>query len=208
METAFEDLGGVERLLRCRGLFQTVKNYPDYFRFTVVRDPLLRAASAWGHSQNLRTNSALPTGFIEKSKMRFRKHVYGVRCFEEYLELIEVYLKSDGLYERLKMSENIADFGRSLAWQRLSRFDLYHVLPQVYFTRELHPNVICKVENLSENWKVIQSKVGIEGVNLGWMRSPDAGALDLKKKLGQEFSETEIELVKQIYSDDYLEFNY
>ena len=113
VETAFEGSGGVEKLLRCRTLFETAEKYPNYFRFTVVRDPLTRAASAWGHSQLLRSRSQNPPGVLEKIKRELRRSVLRIRCFEEYLEVIQIYLRRNDLYERLKTTSNIAEFGKT-----------------------------------------------------------------------------------------------
>ncbi len=217
VETAFERRVDVERLLRCAAVFGAIATHPEYFTFTVVRNPWARAVSMWRHSRRLRVGgwspesghshpNAASVGYM--AKRWFRKYIYRIDSFSQYLRCIAAFLQRRGLYQRFRAARTIGEFARPLSWQRLNRFDVFHVLPQVFFTRETKPDYICKLEHIDEDWRHVRRQIGMDDVDLPIVNAPDAGRVDSRRPLSRFYSPADIELVRRIYADDIAAFGY
>jgi hypothetical protein len=140
-----------EKAWRNKELFDLLERHPDYFSFTVVRNPYSRIVSVYKFFG------------MEKSGL----------SFQEFAEKVHFFVKQnpEKVFREIPLNEtrikfNLSgevDFTNKIKYP-FKNYNLgYHLLPQMYFLNPA-PDFIGRLEQINKDWNIILKKIGVPAV--------------------------------------------
>jgi hypothetical protein len=141
--------------IRNKEMFDLIKEYKDYFKFTFCRNPYSRMVSLY----------------------HFLKY-HNKFDFKKFVKLVGQFLDTNPEKVYRKIPYNTTFLRRpNRTWNNLEKYDFtaevqyplgdigngnnaYHLLPQYYFVSN-GIDFICRFENLQEDFNVVCDKIGI-----------------------------------------------
>jgi len=165
---------------RNKGMFDLLKNHPDYFSFSFVRNPFSRAVSLWKRNSDL-------------NQLDF--NVFLERAYKFVKSKPESYF-----YNQEDNRTNITrkDFFEKIPYEFHDSGSIgYHLLPQKYFFIN-GCDFIGSIENFQSDWDYVCKKVGIPPSEL-FHKNKSAK----KKHFSEYYDESAKEMLIDMYQDDF-----
>lgn len=175
--------------------YETVLSNPAIKKYTFVRNPFSRVLSAY-------LNKVEP--FVIDSEVKKNLNDYFVRVFEEISN-----------FTKAKLGEDTVSFYSFLAWladpAREYKYGLHdeHWVPQSVITQfdKVTYDFVGKLENVAEDSKYILDKLGSD-MEFPTQKQVKFLPNNANEKLLSYYGSREVELVREIYKDDFKNFNY